>query len=74
MDPKYQQHSSVVYLTNDSGLVRNVQEQIGIEEIINNLKVQLPARKTAAKISVFCEDNEARLWISNMLGIARAKL
>lgn len=68
MDPKYQHHSRVIYLTNDSGVVENVQNQITIEKIINNLKVQLPIRKTTDKIFVFCEDNEARLWISNLLG------
>ncbi|MDO8659243.1 MAG: AAA family ATPase [Candidatus Parcubacteria bacterium] len=68
MDSKYQQHSTVIYLTNDSGVVKNVQNQITIEEIINNLKVQLPIRKKIDKIMAFCEDNEARLWISNLLG------
>lgn len=68
MDPKYQQHSKVIYLTNDSGVVKNIQNQITIEEIINNLKVQLPIRKKIDKILIFCEDNEARLWISNLLG------
>jgi len=68
MDPKYQQHSKVIYLTGDSGRIKNVQDQITIEEIINNLKVQLPTRKEPEKILVFCEDNEARLWILNLLG------
>lgn len=30
--------------------------------------MQLPIRKKPDKITVFCEDNEARLWISNLLG------
>lgn len=68
MDPKYQHDSKVIYLTKDSGVVKNVQDQITIEKIINNLKVQLPVRKKIDKILVFCEDNEARLWISNLLG------
>jgi hypothetical protein len=68
MDPKYRQHSRVIYLTNDSGTTKNVQDQITIEEIINDLKVQLPIRKKADKVMVFCEDNEAKLWISNLLG------
>jgi len=68
MDPKYQQHSKVIYLTKDSGSVKNVQNQITIDEIINNLKVQLPIRKEIERITVFCEDNEAKLWISNLLG------
>lgn len=68
MDPKYQQHGKVVYLTNNTGEVKNVQNNISIEEIINDLKVQLPARKQIDRIFVFCEDKEARLWTSNLLG------
>lgn len=68
MDPKYQQHAKVIYLTGDSGHIKNAQDQITIEEIINNLKVQLPIRRKPDKITVFCEDSEARLWISNLLG------
>lgn len=68
MDPKYQQHSKVIYLTGDPGCIQNVQDEITIDEIINNLKVQLPTRKNIEKIMVFCEDNEARLWIANILG------
>jgi energy-coupling factor transporter ATP-binding protein EcfA2 len=67
MDPKYHEHSKVIYLY-DAGGVKNVQDQITIEEIINDLKVQLPIRKKPEKITVFCEDYEARLWISNLLG------
>lgn len=68
MDPKYQQHSKVIYLTGDPGHIVNVQDEITIDEIINNLKVQLPTREKTEKIMVFCEDNEAKLWISNLLG------
>lgn len=68
MDPKYQHHSKVIYLTNDSGVVKNVQNEMTIETIINSLKVQLPIRKKTDKIFIFCEDSEARLWISNLLG------
>jgi predicted ATPase len=67
MDPKYHEYSKVIYLYDARG-VKNVQNQITIEEIINDLKVQLPIRKKPEKITVFCEDNEARLWISNLLG------
>ena len=45
-----------------------MQEQLGIEEIINNLKVLLPLRTKTEKILVFCEDDQARLWIQNLLG------
>jgi hypothetical protein len=68
MDPKYHEYSKVIYLY-DAGGVKNVQDQITIDEIINDLKVQLPTRKKPERITVFCEDNEARLWISNLLGI-----
>ncbi|MBI5205325.1 MAG: AAA family ATPase [Nitrospirae bacterium] len=68
MDPKYQHHSKVIYLTNNSGIVKNAQNQITIEEIINDLKVQLPIRKKIDKILIFSEDSEARFWISNLLG------
>ena len=68
MDPKYNHHSEVIYLTNDTGEIKNVQDEIGIDEIINNLKDQLPIRAKTDKIPVFCEDNEAKLWCSNLLG------
>jgi predicted ATPase len=68
LDPKYQADSKVIFLSKDTGKVKNVQEQLGIEEIINNLKVLLPLRTKTEKILVFCEDDQARLWIQNLLG------
>jgi AAA15 family ATPase/GTPase len=68
MDSKYQNDSKVIYLANDSGIVKSLQDQISIDDMINNLKVQLPMRKQLEKILVFCEDYEARLWVSNLLG------
>jgi len=61
-------HCSVGYLTSSSGKVQNVQGDVGIEQIINDLKVQSPLKSKIEKIVVFCEDQEARLWVSNMLG------
>jgi len=68
LDPRYRYDSKVIYLTNDTGKVKNVQDEISIDSIINNLKVQLPVRAATDKILVFCEDKEARLWIANLLG------
>jgi len=67
-DDKYKNHGKIVYLTNDPGYIKNVQDEVTIDQIINNLKVQLPTRKKTDKIMVFCEDKEAKIWISNLLG------
>lgn len=64
----YRYHCSVAYLTNSSGKVKNVQGDVDIEQIINDLKVQSPLKSKTEKVVVFCEDQEARLWVSNMLG------
>lgn len=65
---EFKRHSSVVYLTNHSGKVKNVQGTVSIEQIINDLKVQSPLKTKTEKVFVFCEDEEARLWVSSLLG------
>jgi hypothetical protein len=73
LDPKYQTDAKIIFLSKDTGKVKNVQEQLGIEQIINNLKVLLPLRTKTEKVLVFCEDDQARLWIQNLLGRNIAK-
>ncbi|OGR42031.1 MAG: hypothetical protein A2X28_03555 [Elusimicrobia bacterium GWA2_56_46] len=65
---EFKHHSTVVYLTSHAGTVRNVQGTVGIEQIINDLKVQSPLKSKTEKVLAFCEDEEARLWVSSILG------
>lgn len=65
---EFKHHSAVVYLTSHTGKVENAQETVTIEQIINDLKVQSPLKSKTEKVVVFCEDEEARLWVSNLLG------
>ncbi len=68
MLPQYKNDSEIVFLDNSSGTVRGVQgDSITLTQMINNLCVMFEIEKDS-KINVFCEDNEARLWIKNILG------
>ncbi|WP_319508993.1 AAA family ATPase [uncultured Methanolobus sp.] len=59
----------IIYLSNSSGNIENEQDEVSIKEIINDLKVLPPSKEEYNKIPVFCEDEEARLWIKNLLPI-----
>lgn len=66
---EYQFHSKVIYLAdiNGDGKVSNYQSKADIKKITADL-IMLPAEKEYySKIPVFCEDEEARLWLSNIL-------
>ena len=66
---KYQESNDckIIYLSNSSGSIRNVQDEVSIKEIINDLRVVPPSNEKYNKIPVFCEDEEARLWVKNLL-------
>lgn len=66
---KYQESNDckIIYLSNSSGFIRNVQDEVSIKEIINDLRVLPPTNEKYNKIPVFCEDEEARLWVKNLL-------
>jgi predicted ATP-dependent endonuclease of OLD family len=68
MQPKYRHDSKVIYLTGARGGIRNVQDEVTITQIINDLRVLAPRTDMLEKISLFCEDYEANLWIKNLLG------
>lgn len=66
-DKKYKEHSKVVYLANITDKIKNYQNEADIKKITADL-MMLPADKEYySKIPVFCEDEEARLWLSNLL-------
>lgn len=66
--PQYKRDSEVVFLDNSSGRVVNTQnDNITLSQMINNLRVMFEIQKDS-KINVFCEDNEANLWLKNLLG------
>jgi len=67
-DPKYKFDSEVIFLIKERNTVKNVSEEAEINEIINHLKVFVPPIEPSEKICVFCEDEEARLWLKNLLG------
>lgn len=73
LDPKYKNDADVIFLSKQTGRVENVKSEVTIKEIINDLKVLLPSAEKQQKMLVFCEDNEAKLWISNLLGTAITK-
>ncbi len=68
LSPECQGDSEIIFLSNDTGEVKNLQNKIDIERMINNLRLQLPEIKKRKKIYVYCEDNEANLWLNNLLG------
>lgn len=68
MLPQYKRDCEVVFLDNSSGKVINTQnDNITLSQMINNLRVIYEIQKDS-KINVFCEDNEASLWLKNLLG------
>ena len=68
MLPQYKRDSEVVFLDNSSGIVKNTQsDNITLLQMINNIRVMYEIQRDT-KITVFCEDNEASLWLKNMLG------
>ncbi len=64
---KYKYHSKVIYLSKFSGKVKNYQIEADIKRITNDLLVLPPEKEAYPKIPVFCEDEEARLWLANLL-------
>lgn len=68
MLPQYKKDCEVVFLDNSSGKVLNTQnDNITLSQMINNLCVMYEIQKDS-KITIFCEDNEANLWLKNILG------
>lgn len=68
MTPQYKRDCEVVFLDNSSGKVINIQnDDITLSQMINNLCVMYEIQRDS-KITVFCEDNEASLWLKNILG------
>ena len=68
MLPQYKKDCEVVFLDNSSGKVLNTQnDNITLSQMINNLCVMYKIHRDS-KITVFCEDNEANLWLKNILG------
>ncbi len=68
MLPQYKEYCEVVFLDNSSGQVVNTQnDNIALTQMINNLCVMYEIQKNSKTI-VFCEDNEANLWLKNLLG------
>jgi hypothetical protein len=68
MLPQYTTNSEVIFLDNTSGVVKSVQgNTITLTQMINNICVMYQIEKEK-KILVFCEDNEAKLWLKNLLG------
>ena len=58
----------MVFLDNSSGKILNTQNNnITLSQMINNLCAMYEIQKDS-KINVFCEDNEANLWLKNILG------
>lgn len=68
MLPQYKKDCEVIFLDNSSGKVINTQnDNITLSQMINNLRVIYEIQKDS-KINIFCEDNEANLWLKNILG------
>ena len=67
-DPCYRNDAKVIFLSNDLGEIKNVQDEVTVVEMINNLRVTAPLPKKIEKIPVYCEDNESKFWIRNLLG------
>ena len=65
---EYKFHSSIVYLSNSSGVIKIIQDNLTLGKIMNDLRVIAPKEKKKVKTLVFCEDEEAKFWISNLLG------
>lgn len=66
--PQYKRDCEVVFLDNTSGKVLNTQNNnITPSQMINNLRVMCEIQGNS-KITVICEDNEAGLWLKNILG------
>lgn len=68
MLPQYKNDSEVVFLDNTSGKVISSQgDKLTMIQMINNISVSYQI-EDQTKLYIFCEDNEAALWIKNILG------
>ncbi len=68
LDQQHKKDSQVIFLSQSSGKIKNVSSQVTIVDIINDLRVLPPSIETLNKITVFCEDEEALLWLKNLIG------
>jgi len=68
MLPQYTNDSEVIFLDNTSGKVISSQgDSLTMTQMINNICVSYQI-EDQTKSYIFCEDNEAALWIKNILG------
>jgi hypothetical protein len=69
MLPQFKKDSEVIFLDNSSGKVINAQNNnVSLTQMINNICVLYPTIEKETKIMAFCEDQEANLWLRNLLG------
>jgi hypothetical protein len=66
-DSKYSRKAEIIYLDRSTGNIKNEQGNGGITKMINNLTVSYKTENQMSKCFVFCEDEEARLWLRNLL-------
>jgi AAA15 family ATPase/GTPase len=66
LDKTYKRDSEIVYLSNSRGTVQ-VKAGISIESIRSDIHVKAPLLAKIRKVDVYCEDDEARLFINSLL-------
>jgi len=66
-DKNYKHISKIIYLANNNGQTKNFQNEADIKAITNDLLMQTSKKEVYPRTPVFCEDEVARLWLSNLL-------